>query len=129
MAAASSIDASLRNKISKSEVRVSWAGAWSVEQGAYSIGRAVAQELFPQLDLGSGIEILLEEGDLFVVDPMMLHAATPNTRRDLDDYRRYVLFSTFFDKRTTDHLLPPRGSSGPVRTISSIQAALNCIMH
>ena len=56
----------------------------------------------------------LKEGDLFIVDPSMLHAATPNTRRDITpEYRRYVLFSTFFDKRTTDHLLPPRGSSGP----------------
>eukprot|EP01046_Picozoa_sp_COSAG06_P057897 COSAG06_NODE_11444_length_1509_cov_1.390071_1_plen_45_part_10 len=38
-------------------------GAWTVEHGAYSIGRAVEQQLRPQLDLGSGIEILLEEGD------------------------------------------------------------------
>lgn len=59
------------------------------------------------------MEVLLKEGDLFIVDPMMLHAATPNTRRDLVDYRRYVLFTTFFDKGTRDHLLPPRGSSGP----------------
>lgn len=82
-----------------------------------SIGRAVEQQLRPQLDLGSGIEVLLDEGDLFVVDPMMLHAATPNTRRDLPGYTRHVLFSTFFDAATTDHLLPPRGSSGPVQSI------------
>ena len=50
-------------------------GAWTVEHGAYSIGRAVEQQLRPQLDLGSGIEILLEEGDLFIVDPMMLHVS------------------------------------------------------
>ena len=38
--------------------------------GAYSIGRGVEQRLRPMLDLGSGMEVLLEEGDLFVVDPM-----------------------------------------------------------
>ena len=38
--------------------------------GAYSIGRGVEQRLRPMLDLGSGMEVLLDEGDLFVVDPM-----------------------------------------------------------
>ena len=85
--------------------------------GAYSIGRGVEQRLRPMLDLGSGMEVLLEEGDLFVVDPMsaslppplprartrfqlagsaeparvgcaVLHAATPNTRGDLPGYSR-----------------------------------------
>ena len=56
--------------------------------GAYSIGRGVEQRLRPMLDLGSGMEVLLEEGDLFVVDPMMLHAATPNTRGDIQGYSR-----------------------------------------
>ena len=36
--------------------------------GAYSLGRGVEQRLRPMLDLGSGMEVLLEEGDLFVVD-------------------------------------------------------------
>ena len=54
---------------------------------------------------------------MFVVDPSMLHAATPNTRRDLTpEYRRYVLFSTFLTRapRTTCCLreaLPVRQSS------------------
>ena len=56
--------------------------------GAYSIGRGVEQRLRPMLDLGSGVEVLLDEGDLFVVDPMMLHAATPNTRGDIPGYSR-----------------------------------------
>ena len=30
--------------------------------GAYSIGRGVEQRLRPMLDLGSGMEVLLEEG-------------------------------------------------------------------
>ena len=68
------------------------AECWKVEEGAYAIGRAVSDRLRPSLDLGSGMEVLLKEGDLFIVDPMMLHAATPNTRHDLPDYRRYVLF-------------------------------------
>jgi hypothetical protein len=88
---------------------------YSPEHGAYSIGREVQKRLNEahKVDLESGMEMLLDEGDLFVVDPMMLHAATPNTRSDLPGYRRYVLFSTFFDAATTDHLLPMRGSSGP----------------
>ena len=62
---------------------------------------------------------------MFVVDPMMLHAQSPNTRRDLPDYRRYVLFSTFFDAGTTDHLLPSRGSSGhPIKFAPEYRAAL-----
>jgi hypothetical protein len=85
---------------------------WSIGGGAYSIGSAVYQQIQTDVDLSSGMEVLMQEGDLFVVDPMMLHAATPNTRRDLPGYRRYVLFSTFFDAGTTDHLLPNRGSSG-----------------
>ena len=105
--------------------------AWSVEHGAYSIGRVVEQQLRPELDLGSGIEVLLEAGDLFIVDPSMLHAATPNTRGDLTpEYRRYVLFSTFFDKHTTDHLLPPRGSSGPaIKFAPDMRAALPQKLH
>ena len=36
-----------------------------------------------------------------------------------------VLFSTFFDKGTTDHLLPPRGSSGPaIKFPPEMRAAL-----
>ena len=63
-------------------------GAWTVEHGAYSIGRAVEQQLRPQLDLGSGIEILLGEGDLFIVDPMMLHVRCSSTA---DTQERFLL--------------------------------------
>ena len=45
--------------------------------GAYSIGRGVEQRLRPMLDLGSGMEVLLDEGDLFVVDPMSASLPLP----------------------------------------------------
>jgi hypothetical protein len=88
-------------------------GAWTPEHGAYSIGRYLFSKIADKIDQSEGIEVVLDEGDLLVVDPMMLHAATPNTRGDVAGYSRYMLFTTFFDAATNDHLLPPRGSSAP----------------
>ena len=87
--------------------------AWSPEHGAYAVGRHCEQYIRQEMDFGLGEEIVLQQGDYLIVDPMMYHAATPNTRHDIEGYSRYMLFSTFFDKRTTDHLLPKRGSSAP----------------
>lgn len=57
------------------------------------------------------IEVLLRAGDMAVIDPMCLHAASPCK---LPGRSRYVCINTFFDASAAGHVCRPvRGSTEP----------------
>lgn len=57
------------------------------------------------------VEVLLEEGDVAIMDPMMMHAAMPMRH---PGQSRYVAYSTFFDASAAGPvLLPTRGATEP----------------
>ena len=57
------------------------------------------------------VEVLQEEGDVAIMDPMMMHAAMPMRH---PGQSRYVAYSTFFDASAAGPvLLPTRGATEP----------------
>lgn len=57
------------------------------------------------------VEIVMEEGDCAIMDPMMMHAAMPMRH---PGQSRYVAYSTFFDASAAGPvLLPTRGATEP----------------
>ena len=68
-----------------------------------------------------------EEGDNCVFDQMTVHSASTNA---LQDYSRYVLFTTFLDISASYALLPYRGASQhPRKFPPEFRAALPKDMH
>jgi ectoine hydroxylase-related dioxygenase (phytanoyl-CoA dioxygenase family) len=51
-----------------------------------------------EVDVSRGIEVLPEEGDLLIFNPMALHCASGNA----SDRPRYVYFASFFDTTATE---------------------------
>ena len=57
------------------------------------------------------VEVVMEEGDVAIMDPMMMHAAMPMRHAGKS---RYVAYSTFFDASAAGPvLLPTRGATEP----------------
>jgi hypothetical protein len=57
------------------------------------------------------VEVVMEEGDVAIMDPMMMHTATPMRH---PGQSRYVAYSTFFDASAAGPvLLPTRGATEP----------------
>jgi len=52
-----------------------------------------------EIDIADAIEVLPEDGDLLVFNPMALHSASAN----VGEHSRYVYFASFFDK-SADYL-------------------------
>jgi hypothetical protein len=64
-----------------------------------------------QPEPGEIVEVTQEEGDVAIMDPMMMHAATPMRHPGRS---RYVAYSSFFDASASGPvLLPTRGATEP----------------
>ena len=71
--------------------------------------RELAEETSPADE--KPIEVLLQAGDMAIIDPMCLHAASPCK---LPGRSRYVCINTFFDASAAGHVCRPvRGSTEP----------------
>ena len=87
------------------------------EQWAQRRRSALRDRLRAELTAGTApaaetpIEVLLQAGDMAVIDPMALHAAS---QVRLPGRSRYVCINTFFDASASGHVCRPvRGSTEP----------------
>ena len=65
--------------------------------------------------VGSAHEVLCDEGDIIILNPMCLHSASPMC---LPGRTRHVVFNTFIDASSTFMLLPERGATRPASKFS-----------
>jgi hypothetical protein len=77
-----------------------WAAAERFQGRAMSDYRELGREVMAAagVDESAGVEVLAQDGDLIVFDPMCVHSASANTRRE----SRYIVNHAFYDASSAD---------------------------
>ena len=92
-----------------------WCAQLSDDGYRIDLSARIAPTLSDNGNGSPGHEILADEGDVVIINPMCLHAASPMR---LPGRSRHVCFNTFFSQGGEFMLLPERGATRPAAKFS-----------